>query len=177
LRDASEGLRRIRDIVVDVKLFSRPHDDNTGAMDIRKVCESSARMAWNEIRHRAKLVKEYGEVPPVHANESRGGQVVLNLIVNAAQAIPEGHADANEIRIVTGKDEAGWAFVEVRDTGAGIPAQNLERIFDPFFTTKPVGIGTGLGLAVCSRTVNQLGGRIGVESEVGKGTIFRVAFP
>jgi signal transduction histidine kinase len=177
LRDTGEGLRRIRDIVLDVKLFSRPNDTAAGTLDIRKVCDSSARMAWNEIRHRATLLKDYGDVPPIEANESRVGQVVLNLIVNAAQALPDGHADANEIRIRTGTDEAGWAVVEVRDTGSGISPQNLERIFEPFFTTKPVGVGTGLGLAVCRRIVNELGGTIGVESVVGEGTAFRVAFP
>jgi signal transduction histidine kinase len=177
LRDASEGLQRIRDIVLDVKLFSRPLDGNKGPSDIRNVVDSSARMAWNEIRHRARLVKDYGDVPLVEANESRIGQVILNLIVNAAQAIPEGRADANEIRITTKTGEAGWAVVEVSDTGGGIPPQHLERIFDPFFTTKPVGVGTGLGLAVCRRIIDELQGTIGVESEVGKGTVFRVAFP
>ncbi len=177
LRDAGEGLRRIRDIVRDVKLFSRPHDRTAEPIDVRKVCDSSARMAWNEIRHRAKLVKDYRDVPPVHANESRVGQVVLNLIVNAAQALPDGNAHANEIRIVTSRDEAGWAVIEVHDTGSGIAPEDLDRIFDAFFTTKPVGIGTGLGLAVCRRIVDELGGTIGVRSELGKGTSFRVAFP
>jgi signal transduction histidine kinase len=177
LRDAGEGLRCIRDIVGDVKLFSRPLDNRAGTLDIRKVCDSSARMAWNEIRHRASLVKRYGEVPPIEANESRVGQVILNLLVNAAQAMPEGHADINEIRVATRQDEGGWAVVEVSDTGSGIAPQNLERIFDPFFTTKPVGVGTGLGLALCRRIVDELGGRIEVQSEVGRGTTFRVAFP
>lgn len=176
VQDAREGLQRIRDIVLDVKLFSRPHDTNADALDIRKVCDSSARMAWNEIRHRARLVKDYGEVPPIRANESRVGQVILNLIVNAAQAMPEGHANDNELRIVARRDEAGWAVVEISDTGTGIAPQNLHRIFDPFFTTKPVGVGTGLGLAVCRRIVNELGGRIDVRSELGRGTTFRVAF-
>jgi len=177
LIDATEGLQRIRDIVVDVKLFSRPLDDKAVTLDVRKVCESSARMAWNEIRHRAQLVKAYGEVPAVQANESRVGQVILNLIVNAAQSMPEGRAQDNEIRIVTGTNEAGWAVVEVSDTGCGIAPQTLEKIFEPFFTTKPPGVGTGLGLAVCHRIMNDLGGTIGVESEVGKGTVFRVTFP
>jgi signal transduction histidine kinase len=177
LRDTSEGLQRIRDIVVDVKLFSRPLDDNSGTFDVRKVCDSSARMAWNEIRHRAQLVKEYGDVPPIEANESRVGQVILNLVVNAAQAMPEGRATNNEIRIRTTTDDCGWAVIEVRDTGSGIPPQILEKIFEPFFTTKPVGIGTGLGLAVCRRIVSELGGKIDVESEVGKGSSFRVSFP
>jgi CheY-like chemotaxis protein len=176
LGDAAEGLLRIRDIVVDVKLFSRPHD-KLGAVDIHKVCDSSARMAWNEIRHRARLVKRYGDAPAVQANESRVGQVVLNLIVNAAQAMPEGRAENNEICIETSTDASGWAVVTVSDTGSGMPAHVVERIFEPFFTTKPVGVGTGLGLAVCHRIVNELGGTIDVTSEVGKGTTFRVAFP
>ncbi|HEY4229907.1 MAG TPA: ATP-binding protein, partial [Thermoanaerobaculia bacterium] len=177
LRDTSEGLQRIRDIVIDVKLFSRPLDENSGTFDVRKVCDSSARMAWNEIRHRAQLVKEYGDVPPIEANESRVGQVILNLIVNAAQAMPEGRATDNEIRLRTDTDDSGWAVIEVRDTGSGIPRQILEKIFEPFFTTKPVGIGTGLGLAVCRRIVNELGGTIDVDSEVGRGSCFRVSFP
>jgi signal transduction histidine kinase len=177
LRDASEGLRRIRDIVLDVKLFSRPLDSSASRLDIRKVLDSSTRMAWNEIRHRAQLVKDYGSVPLVDANESRLGQVILNLVVNAAHAIGDGHAEANTIRLVARTDDAGWAVVEVSDTGCGIPAKNLERIFDPFFTTKPVGVGTGLGLSICHRIVTELGGRIEVASEVGKGTTFRVALP
>jgi signal transduction histidine kinase len=177
LRDAREALERIRDIVRDVKLFSRPHDDATVAVDIRRVLDSATRMAWNEIRHRAKLVKDYEEVPMVSANESRLGQVVLNLVVNAAQAIPEGQADSNEIRVSTRATDDGRVLVDVSDTGSGIPSENLERIFDPFFTTKAVGVGTGLGLAICHRIVNELGGHITVESELGKGSRFRLSLP
>ncbi len=177
LRDAREALQRIRDIVRDVKLFSRPDDEMLGAVDVRRVADSSARMAWNEIRHRAKLVKQYGEVPLVVANESRLGQVLLNLLVNAAQAMPEGRASHKEIRVVTKTARDGAAIVEVHDTGSGIAKENLARIFDPFFTTKPVGIGTGLGLAICHGIVTDLGGRIDVESEVGKGTLFRLTLP
>jgi signal transduction histidine kinase len=177
LRDAGEGLRRIRDIVLDVKLFSRPLDSAASALDVCKVLDSSSRMAWNEIRHRAQLVKEYASVPPVDANEARLGQVILNLIVNAAHAIGEGHAESNVIRLVAKTDDAGWAVIEVTDSGCGIPPRNLERIFDPFFTTKPVGVGTGLGLSICHRIVSELGGRIEVASEVGKGTTFRLLLP
>jgi CheY-like chemotaxis protein len=162
--------------VRDVKLFSRPHKEERGAVDVRVVIESSIRMACNEIRHRAQLVKEYGEVPMVDSNEARLGQVVLNLLVNAAQAMPEGRASRNEIRVVT-KTQSGRVVIEVRDTGTGIPRETLPRIFDPFFTTKPVGVGTGLGLSLCRRMVTDLGGEIVVESEVGKGTVFRVTLP
>jgi signal transduction histidine kinase len=177
LRDAREALQRIRDIVRDVKLFSRPDDEMLGAVDVRRVADSSARMAWNEIRHRARLVKEYGDVPMVVANESRLGQVILNLLVNAAQSMPEGQASRHEIRVVTRTATDGSAIVEVVDTGSGIPKENLPRIFDSFFTTKPVGIGTGLGLAICHGIVTELGGRIDVESEAGKGTLFRLTLP
>jgi signal transduction histidine kinase len=177
LRDASEGLQRIRDIVRDVKLFSRPHDDAACALDLRAVADSSLRMAHNEIRHRATLVKDYRDVPMVHANESRLGQVLLNLIVNAAQAIPEGHAGANEIRVLIKTGDDGCAIVEVSDTGCGISKEDLERVFDAFYTTKPVGVGTGLGLAICYRIVTELGGTIEVASQVGRGTVFRLLLP
>ena len=167
----------MRDIVRDVKLFSRPQDEKTGAVDVRRVIDSSSRMAWNEIRHRARLVKDYQPIPLVNANESRLGQVLLNLIVNAAQAMPEGHADRNELRVATRTKDDGRAIVEISDTGLGIRKEHLERIFDPFFTTKPVGVGTGLGLAICHRIVSELGGLIEVESEVGKGTLFRLVLP
>jgi CheY-like chemotaxis protein/anti-sigma regulatory factor (Ser/Thr protein kinase) len=101
----------------------------------------------------------------------------LNLLVNAAQAIPEGSAKTNKIRVTTRALPGQRVCVEVLDTGAGIPAANLERIFDPFFTTKPIGVGTGLGLAICHRIITDLGGEMSVESEVGKGSVFRVVLP
>jgi signal transduction histidine kinase len=177
LTDAREAGERIRRIVRDVKLFSRSHHEERDAVDVTSVIESSIRMAWNEIRHRARLTRDYGEVPRVDSNEARLGQVVLNLLVNATQAIPEGRASQNEIRVVTRMAENGRVVVEVCDTGVGIPPEILPRIFDPFFTTKPVGVGTGLGLSLCHRMVSDLGGEIDVESEVGKGTVFRVTLP
>ena len=177
LDDAREAVARIRDIVRDVKLFSSTREDARGPVDVRTVCESSLRMAWNEIRHRAQLLKDYGDVPPVEANEGRLGQVILNLLINAAQAIPEGSAKSNKIRVTTRVAAGDRVAIEVFDTGAGIPAANLERIFDPFFTTKPIGVGTGLGLAICHRIVTDLGGEMSVESELGRGSLFRVVLP
>jgi signal transduction histidine kinase len=177
IRDMREALQRIRDIVRDVKLFSRAGDDLKSALDVRRIIDSSCRMARNEIRHRARLEKDYGDVPLVFANESRIGQVILNLIVNAAQSMPEGHAEDNVIRVRTRTWDDGRAAVEVIDTGSGIAPHDLPRIFDPFFTTKAVGEGTGLGLAISRRIVTELGGQIEVESEIGKGTAFRVLFP
>ena len=177
VRDTREALARMRDIVKDVKLFSRPQDDKIEAIDAQRVIESSVRMAWNEIRHRAQIVKSYERMPLVNANESRLGQVLLNLIVNAAQAMSEGHADRNELRIATRTADDGRAVLEVSDTGGGISKENLDRIFDPFFTTKGAGVGTGLGLAISERIVHEMDGVIEVESTVGKGTLFRVILP
>jgi PAS domain S-box-containing protein len=177
LDDAREAAQRVRFIVRDLKVFSRsPTEEANGPVDVKATMESSVGMAWNEIRHRARLIKEYGVVPPVEANEARLGQVFLNLLVNAAQALPEGDADRNEIRIRTRLDGA-QVIIEVSDTGAGIPPEIIGRIFDAFFTTKAVGAGTGLGLAICQRIVSDMGGQLTVESKVGSGTTFRVALP
>jgi signal transduction histidine kinase len=179
LREAREAADRVRRIVGDLRLFSRAGDvEKNGPADVQAVLESSVRMAWNEIRHRARLIREYTPVGKVWANESRLGQVFLNLIINAAQSLPEGRSDENEIRVVIAPaPHPGAMEVCVRDTGTGIPADVLPRIFDPFFTTKPVGVGTGLGLAICRRIVTALGGQISVESEEGRGTAFRVILP
>ena len=145
---AREGAERVRSIVRDLKTFSRADEETTTPVDVARVLDASVNMAWNEIRHRAKLIKEYGEVPPVEANESRLGQVFLNLLINAAQAIPEGRAYEHEIRVRTYADANDERVViAVSDTGSGIAKDALYRIFDPFFfTTKAVGVGTGLGL-------------------------------
>ena len=178
LRDAQEAAERVRLIVRDLKLFSRSADEEQrGPVEIERVIESSIRMASNEIRHRAQLVREYQTVPPVEANEARLGQVFLNLIVNAAQAIPDGKVGTNEIRISIRPGGADRVITEITDSGIGIPADALPRIFDPFFTTKPVGVGTGLGLAICHRIITSLGGDISVHSHVASGTTFRITLP
>jgi CheY-like chemotaxis protein len=134
-------------------------------------------MAWNEIRHRARLVRDYGEdVPRIFGNEGRLGQVVLNLLVNAAQALPEGAAEANQITLRTFR-KGDRVVVAVRDSGAGIAPEHRARLFEPFFTTKPVGVGTGLGLYICRQIVESMGGTISVESIPGGGATFAVALP
>ncbi|HEY6005541.1 MAG TPA: GAF domain-containing protein [Anaeromyxobacter sp.] len=177
LAEARDGASRVKHVVRDLKTFSRAEEKRRSRVDLRAVIESSINIAFNEIKYRARLVKDYGKVPPVLANEARLGQVFLNLLINAAQAIPEGLADQNEIRVITRTDDAGRAVVEVRDSGSGIPAEILDRIFDPFFTTKPIGVGTGLGLSICHNIVSGLGGEISVESQVDRGSVFRVALP
>jgi two-component system, NtrC family, sensor kinase len=178
VRMGLEGVRRVQVIVQDLRHFSRSDADAQRVpVDVRPVLDFAIDMAGPETRGRAKIVREFGEVPYVIANESRLSQVFLNLLVNAAQAIPLGTPDENEIRLVTGTDNVGRAVVEVRDTGEGIPPAVLPHIFEPFYTTKEPGSGTGLGLAICSRIASSLGGRLEVDSQVGRGSVFRLVLP
>jgi signal transduction histidine kinase len=178
LRDAQEAAERVRLIVRDLKVLSRSNDtESRGPVDIRSVLESAIRMAANEIRHRARLARDYVDVLPVKGNESRLVQVFLNLIVNAAHAIPEGHAESNEIRCAIRMEPPDRIAVEIHDTGGGIPADLLPHIFDSFFTTKAATNGTGLGLAICRRIVSDHHGEMSVQSKVGVGTVFRTLLP
>ena len=174
---AQEGAERIGKIVRDLATFSRAEEERRAVIEVWPLLELAVNMTFNEIRRRARLVKDYGPMPRVEADQARLGQVFINLLLNAAQAIPEGCHDANEIRIVTSTDAAGNAVIEVHDTGAGIPAQIMGRIFDPFFTTKPVGTGTGIGLSICHSIVTALGGEISVTSQESVGTTFRLQLP
>jgi two-component system, NtrC family, sensor kinase len=177
LDETLSGGDRVSDIVRDLKTFSRGDEGKRGTVALHAVLDLCANIARNQLKHRAILVKDYGELPPIPASESRLAQLFLNLIVNAAQAIPEGgNINANEVRITTRRVEGG-VTVAISDTGVGIPPENLHRLFDPFFTTKPVGVGTGLGLSICHGIVTGLGGRITVESEPGQGSTFRVFLP
>jgi signal transduction histidine kinase len=177
LHDALDGAERIRGIVLNVKTFSRASDDHRTFVDVRSVLDSSIKVVMSEIRQRAKLVKEYDNVPLVLANPGQLGQVFLNLLLNAAHAIEREDPENNTIRVATRKGPNGEIVIEVSDTGKGIPPEAQPRIFDPFFTTKPIGVGTGLGLSVCHGIVRSLGGTITVESEILRGSTFRVVLP
>jgi PAS domain S-box-containing protein len=177
LQDAREAAERVRRIVRDLRIFSRAEEDKRGPVDVERVLDSAVRMAWNEVRHRARLIKEYQRVPLVEANEARLGQVFLNLILNAAQAIDEGAAQRNEIRVRLSLDPSGQVVISVGDSGSGMTPTMRSRLFTPFVTTKPPGVGTGLGLSICHRIVTGLGGSISVDTEMGKGTEFRVVLP
>jgi two-component system cell cycle sensor histidine kinase/response regulator CckA len=176
LEDCQVGLERIRQIVGNLQRLSRQGHEDRGALDIHKVIEESVAMAWNQVRHRARLAKHFGKVPLIQGDATALGQVFLNLLVNAAQAIPEGNAEQNEISICTRLD-GDQLVVEIRDTGKGIPAQVLPHVFEPFFTTKPPGLGTGLGLSISLQTVTDHGGRLEVESQPTSGSVFRVLLP
>jgi PAS domain S-box-containing protein len=177
LVQAVDGMARIREIVRNLMTFSQGTVESRSLVDVRSVVESSIQMALHEIVHRARLVRDLGEVPPVEANEARLGQVFLNLIVNAAQAIPEGDTQRHQVRVATRTDAAGNAVVEVSDTGVGIAPEMLPKIFDPFFTSKSPGEGVGLGLSISLGTVKSLGGDIQVASATQQGTVFQVVLP
>jgi PAS domain S-box-containing protein len=175
--DAREAADRVSSIVDDLHQLTRPGGDSLGPVDVVEIITSSIKMANNELRHRARLVTSYEpRLPRVDASSSRLGQVFLNLLVNAAHAIVEGHADSEEVRVrVTASPDRDYVVVEIEDTGVGIPAEILGRVFDPFFTTKPHGIGIGLGLAISHQIVRSIGGEISVTSTVGVGTTFRIS--
>jgi signal transduction histidine kinase len=174
---AREGTERVRLIVRGLKAFSRADDETMGVIDPKRALDTSITLVQNEIHLRAQLVKDYDALPAVWANEGRLGQVFVNLLVNATQAIPAGAASDNEICVSGRADAEGRAVIEVRDTGSGIEADHMAPIFDPFFTTKPLNVGTGLGLSLCHAIIGSLGGQITVESKPGTGTVFRVVLP
>lgn len=177
LADAQEAADRVRFIVRDLMIFSRsPVNEPRMTVDVNAALESALRMGANEIRHRARLIKSLGDVPPVAGNEARLGQVFLNLIVNAAQSMPIGQVGHNEIRATTYQAE-DMVVIEIADTGVGMAPDVLERIFDAFYTTKDVGAGTGLGLAICQRIVADMHGTLTVTSTPGAGSTFRVSVP
>jgi two-component system, cell cycle sensor histidine kinase and response regulator CckA len=175
LDNARDGAERVRHIVRDLMDFSRAGTIGAEAVNIEAILDATIRVAWNEIRHRARVVKCYSGISRVSGDQARLGQVFLNLIVNAAQAI-DGDPAANEITIST-REEHGKAVIEVSDTGTGIGDRQAARIFDPFYTTKPQGSGVGLGLAICHRIVTALGGEISVSSAPKRGTTFKVVLP
>jgi signal transduction histidine kinase len=174
---AREASDRMRGIIRDLKIFSRSEDETRGPVNLHPLLDSVVRMASNEIRHRARVVKDYGDIAAVEANESRLGQAFLNIVLNGAQAIAEGRAEHNEVRVMTRMHPSGMVAVEVRDTGSGMTPEVQKRLFTPFFTTKRIGAGLGLGLSICHRIVSSLGGRIEVETKSGSGTTFRVLLP
>ena len=177
LTQALEGATRVRGIVRDLMTFASGHVETKSLVDVRRVLDASLQMTAHELRHRARVERRMREVPLVIANEARLGQVFLNLLVNAAHAIPEGEVSKNVVTVETDVSETGQVVVLVCDSGQGIAAEDLPRIFDPFFTTHPAGESTGLGLSIAHGIVASFGGNLTVESEPGAGTKFRIELP
>jgi PAS domain S-box-containing protein len=177
LHEAHRGAERVASIVRELRAFSRADGETRRRVDLAAVARSAIKIAGHEIRHRARVSTSFEESGFVWANESRLEQVVLNLLLNAAHAMPESRVATNEIKVRVRPDGDEGVVLEVADNGEGIPPEILSRIFDPFFTTKPRGEGMGLGLSICHGIVTALGGRINVHSSLAEGTTFRVALP
>lgn len=173
MAESREGIERVTRIVRDLKDFSYSgREESWKLVDLHSGLESTINIIWNELKYKVTLERHYGNLPLVECLPSELNQVYMNLLLNAGQAIGE----RGTIVVSTGQDgEEVW--IEFKDSGAGIPADLLQRIFDPFFTTKPVGSGTGLGLSISYGIVNKHHGRIDVSSTVGEGSTFRIVIP
>jgi signal transduction histidine kinase/ActR/RegA family two-component response regulator len=176
IEESLSAMKRIRDIVRNLMRFSRTPGSPGQPTDLRDVVERALVVAQNEIRHRARLVRDYRRVPPVLGDAVELEQALVALLLNAAQAIPEGETREHEIVVRIDADD-NWVRLSVVDDGVGIPPEVMPRIFDPFFTTKPVGSGTGLGLSLADDIVKKHGGEIDVESVPGAGTTARLRLP
>jgi two-component system NtrC family sensor kinase len=173
MSESRDGITRVKQIVQNLKDFSRADvADEWQWADLHRGLDSTLNIVANEIKYKAEVVKEYGQLPDIECLPSQLNQVFMNMLVNAAHAIEE----KGVITLRSGK-ESDQVWVEIADTGNGVPPENLNRIFDPFFTTKPVGKGTGLGLSLSYSIVQKHHGHIDVTSEVGMGTTFRVWLP
>lgn len=172
IEESLEGAGRINKIVIDLKDFAHPGEDEQKFAAINKNIDSTLNIVWNELKYKAKITKDYGELPLVKCYPQQLNQVFMNILVNAAQAIDE----KGEIKITTISEDE-HVKITISDTGSGISETNLSKIFDPFFTTKEVGKGTGLGLNVAYNIINKHKGTIEVESRLGSGTTFSIRLP
>ena len=171
--ESKDGLGRVKKIVQDLKSFSRVGEQNWQEADLHQGLDSTLNIVWNELKYKCKVIKEYGDIPPVYCLISQLNQVFMNLLVNAGHAIET----QGTITIRTTRQDEDSICVEVSDTGKGIAPEHIHRIFEPFFTTKPVGKGTGLGLSLSYSIVERHHGRIEVSSTPGVGSTFRVILP
>ncbi len=172
IAETREGTQRIKTIVDKLRVFSHKGDDKFIDSNIHDAIEDTLTLVWNEIKYKADIKKEYSSLPLIKCNPGELKQVFTNLLVNAAQAIPE----KGFIKIKTFAEDKN-AIIEISDNGSGIAIEHLNKIFDPFFTTKAVGKGTGLGLWISKTIIQKHKGTLTVESEVNKGTKFRITLP
>ncbi len=176
LADTRDGLNRLRRIVRDLKVFASNDDERRVPVDLGTAVTTACNLAAGELRQRARICVDVDHVPPVWGAEGRLAQVLVNLLVNAAQAFGARPREENLISI-TASHKPGRVQVQVTDNGPGMPPEVSRKVFDPFYTTKDVGQGTGLGLAICHGIVTGLEGRIHVTSEEGVGTSFTMELP
>lgn len=175
LAESREGIDRVRHIVQDLKDFSHTDETSFAWADLHRGIDSTLNIVGNELKYRAEVIRDYGDIPQVECVVSQLNQVFMNLLVNAAQAMPGDKR--GQIKIQTRRDGDAHVLIEISDDGSGIPTENLKRIFDPFFTTKPVGKGTGLGLSLSYGIIEKHHGNISLTSTLGVGTCFRIKLP
>jgi signal transduction histidine kinase len=174
MAESREGITRVRKIVQDLKDFSRVDANQEWQWaDLHTGIDSTLNIVSNEVKYKADVVKQYGDIPEIECQPSHINQVIMNIVVNGAHAI---QGERGVITIRTGR-EGEQVWIEIADTGAGIPKEIQSRIFDPFFTTKPIGSGTGLGLSLSYGIIQKHNGQIEVQSEPGQGTTFRITLP
>lgn len=173
ISETLNGVDRVAKIVSGLKRFAHPSDYVKAAVNINDCLEAAIAVSYNQLKHRATLQTEFGDIPTVLGNESELAQVFVNILVNAAQAIK----DKNGNIVVKTWVEDDSVFVEIGDDGVGISPKHLQHLFEPFFTTKKIGEGTGLGLSISHGIVQDHGGSIKVISQVNEGTTFRIALP
>ena len=172
IRESLIGTNRIRDIIGDLKSFAHPGEQDCQRVNINASIASTLNLVWNELKYKAEVIRDFGEIPDLACFPQQLKQVFMNLLTNAGQAI----GDKGEIKVRTRRRE-DYVEIAISDTGCGIADHDLEKIFDPFFTTKPVGTGTGLGLNVSYQIIKKHGGDIHVSSVLGQGTTFTVRLP
>ncbi|MEK6814905.1 MAG: ATP-binding protein [Nitrospirota bacterium] len=172
LEETEKGIERIQKILSDLKRFSHPDTGALEEVDLTAALEGTLNIAWNEIKYKARVERDYGPVPRIRGYGPQLGQVFLNLLINAAHAMEKDGIIRVAVRAAGDK-----VTVTIADNGCGMPQHVKARIFEPFFTTKPPGKGTGLGLSIAYGIVERHGGTIGVESEPGNGTVFTIALP
>ena len=172
IQDCREGMDRIKKIVVDLKDFAHPGENKLVLTDINQGLASTLNVVSNELKYKASVTTQLGELPEIPCYPQQLNQVFMNILVNAAQAIET----KGDISIRT-EHQNGHVTVQISDTGKGIAAENISKIFDPFFTTKDVGKGTGLGMNIAYNIIEKHNGSIDVESTVGKGTTFTIKLP
>ena len=172
IAESADGAERVRVIVQNLKSFSRLDEAESQETDLHECLESTISIAWNELKYKATLERDYGQLPPVVCQPRQLNQVFLNLLINASHAIDK----QGVIRVRTWP-EGDRACIAISDTGCGIPAEIRSRIFEPFFTTKEVGKGTGLGLSISYDIVKKHNGTIEVDSTAGQGTTFTIRLP
>jgi two-component system NtrC family sensor kinase len=177
LTETQEGINRVRTIIRDVKTFARTDDNRSGAVEVPQAIDGALRLVRKELEYRAQLERALEPVPSILGNEGQLGQVLVNLLVNAFQAFPQNDPARNRIRVSTRSSGDGQVIIEVQDNGPGMSPEVRQHIFDPFFTTKPAGEGSGLGLSICQSIIQSMNGKIEVESEQGRGSLFRLVLP